>query len=300
MSRQSLKTIVSIALSAMVLFFLFKKESSTGNTVFTLPKENDGEIVASEKVSQETVEDDDFELLKSKIDKEIGTYGLYIKDLRSSSIYEFNSNEDFYPLSLFKLPLAYIVIRDVEKGNLSWDDQIEYKREDYYDGFGTVGSSGIGSKFRLDILVELMIRESDNTAPKMIKRLMGEDYLNEEFKKITGDRNSDLFDEYLMTTPKKCVQIMEGMFYKKWINDQSVDMLESFMYPTSYDGTLTPLLNSDLNFYHKVGISGSMYHNCGIVKSEEKELLLCLMSKNITEESFSNVNQYLADFINNL
>jgi len=42
-----------------------------------------------------------------------------------------------------------------------------------------------------------------------------------------------------------------------------------------------------------------MYHNCGIIRGENKDMILCLMSKDITEESFDRVNQYVAEFINN-
>jgi beta-lactamase class A len=303
MKRNPWSVIIPLLLSFLVLFFLFKKETTTSDStstpVFRIRKESS---IYEEKETEDEIdtESQEFNDMSNKIQNETGTFGLYIKDLNTNKEYEFNPNEQFYPLSLFKLPLAYIVVRDAEKGDLKLDDLVEYKKEDYYDGFGTIGMSGVGSEFRYDKVLELMIRESDNTAPNMLKRKLGEEYLNEEFKKITGDKNADLFDEYLYTTPKKCSRVTEGIFYKKWINDSSVNLLLSFMYPTSYDTTITPYLDESLTFYHKVGIMPGMYHNCGIIKGENTDILLCLMSKDITEESFNNVSKLVAEFINGL
>jgi len=147
--------------------------------------------------------------------------------------------------------------------------------------------------------VELMLRESDNAAPIILKRHLGEEYLNTEFKKISGYETADLFDEELLTNPKKCGYLIEGIFYKKWISDESVNLLLSYLNPTSYDEALNPYLKENLAFYHKVGFSTAMYHNCGIIRSENKDLILCLMSKEITDESFDRVNQYVAEFVNN-
>jgi hypothetical protein len=145
-----------------------------------------------------------------------------------------------------------------------------------------------------------MVRESDNTAPKMLKRVIGEEYLDEEYKKITGDKSAELFDENLTSSPKKCAQTMEGIFYKNWISDESKNTLLSFMYPTSYDTTILPNLEEGLTFYHKVGIGEAKYHNCGIVKGEDRDFILCLMSRDITDDSFGNVSRYVAEFINEL
>lgn len=304
MKRIKWAVIIPFLLSLMVVFFLFKKETELPeeptDPIFRINRRETDTDQTDDVVVEKSPQDIEFESLITNIMAETGTYGLYIKDVNLNKEYEYNSNEQFYPLSLFKLPLAYIVVRDVEKGDLAWEDTLEYKREDYYDGFGTIGASGVGSEFRLDKLVELMIRESDNTAPKMLKRILGEEYLNEEYKKVTGDKSVELFDENLTTSPKKCSQTTEGIFYKDWISDESKNFLLSFMYPTSYDKTISPVLNEGLTFYHKVGIAEGMYHNCGIIRGENKDLILCLMSQGITENGFDNVSRYTAEFINGL
>jgi beta-lactamase class A len=296
--KQTWQIIVFIS-SILFITIVFKNELGNNSQIknllhninfdFDLPQEKDITQINNER----------FEELKNKVSYEEGVYGIYIKDMIGGTVFEMNANEEFYPLSLFKLPIAYIVTRDVERGELKWDDTLIYKPGDFFNQYGTIHSFGFGSKYELKKVVELMLRESDNAAPIILKRHLGEEYLNTEFKKISGYETADLFDEELLTNPKKCGYLIEGIFYKKWISDESVNLLLSYLNPTSYDEALNPYLKENLAFYHKVGFSTAMYHNCGIIRSENKDLILCLMSKEITDESFDRVNQYVAEFVNN-
>ena len=298
MKKQTWQIIVFIS-SILFITIVFKNELGNNSQIknllhninfdFDLPQEKDITQINNER----------FEELKNKVSYEEGVYGIYIKDMIGGTVFEMNANEEFYPLSLFKLPIAYIVTRDVERGELKWDDTLIYKPGDFFNQYGTIHSFGFGSKYELKKVVELMLRESDNAAPIILKRHLGEEYLNTEFKKISGYETADLFDEELLTNPKKCGYLIEGIFYKKWISDESVNLLLSYLNPTSYDEAINPYLNDNLTFYHKVGFSTAMYHNCGIIRGENKDLILCLMSKEITDESFDRVNQYVAEFVNN-
>lgn len=286
---------IIILTTLLVIILLFINELKNGSDD-TQPSntstENDTNF-NSVKLNKE------FSDLVSVIQNSEGTFGLYIKDLSLNTEYKFNENEEFYPLSLYKVPISYIVVKDIEKGKLNWEDEIIYTRSDYYDQYGTIALSGFGSKYTVDRIIELMIRESDNTALKMIENLLGKEYLNSEFKKITENENVDLFNEEEVTTPKAFAYIIENIFFKVSMQDQNREKLLSYMYPTAYDEALNPYLRENLVFYHKVGISEGMYHNCGIVRNEEKNIILCLMSEDFTEESFNRVNQYVAEFINN-
>lgn len=295
------QNIIISVFTASLLFLTIVVKIEFGNSyeIKNLLKDLNINLSFDDKEHTDKTNNQKFEELKQKISVEEGIYGLYIKDMITGKTYEYNSDQEFYPLSLFKLPIAYIVARDVERGELKWDDTFIYKPKDYFNQFGTINSFGFGSEFELKKVVELMLRESDNAAPNILKRYLGEDYLNTEFKKISGFETADLFDEELLTTPQKCGYLIEGIFYKKWIDEDSVNLLLSYLNPTSYDEALNPHLSDNLTFYHKVGFSTGMYHNCGIIKSENKDMIVCLMSKEITEESFDRVNQYVAEFVNN-
>lgn len=301
MKRGSNLVKITIVLSSVFLILLIIKEiQNSGNignlngNVRNLGIDNGNNVIDTEGDSKE------FSDLKSTISRSQGVFGLYIKDVGSNKVYEINSNETYYPLSLYKLPIAYIVARDVQNGDLSWDDELSYTRADYFNQFGTIASYGFGSEFSLEKVVELMLRESDNVAPKMIARYLGEDYINSEYRKMTGNKKADLFDEDSFISPKSFSLLIENIFLKEWLDDQTKDKILSFLYPTSYDLTITPYLDESLTYYHKVGISENMYHDCGLVKSDSDSLIVCLMSKDTSEESLDEVSKKTADFINSL
>ncbi len=284
------------SLISLILILINEIKNSPGDGFFN--------NILKSKSSPNTVvtqsENKEFSDLTRLIEEQEGIFGLYIKDMSSNKTYEYNTDENFYPLSLYKIPVSYLVARDVDKGDISWEDEITYTKDDYFDQYGTVASSGFGSQYKLEKIVELMLRESDNSAYKMIKNSLGEDYLDDEFKKITGNKNRQLFDEEELISPKEFSLLFENIFFKNWLNDQSKEKLLSYMYPTSYDNTISLYLKDDLTFYHKVGLAGSQYHDCGLVKNDTKNIIVCLMTGETTEESLDFVSNKTAEFINNL
>ena len=150
--------IILTTLLVMILLFINELKSGSDDTQPSNTSTENDTNFNSVKLNKE------FSDLVSVIQNSEGTFGLYIKDLSLNTEYKFNENEEFYPLSLYKIPISYIVVKDVEKGKLNWEDEIIYTRSDYYDQYGTIALSGFGSKYTVDRIIELMIRESDNTA----------------------------------------------------------------------------------------------------------------------------------------
>jgi len=294
----SIPVIALIASLSLIVLLIVNETASKGEKVSPLRIFNRNKNIETPIV--EDSNDKKFSDLKSFIEKSEGTFGLYIKDINTNKEYEINSDLKFYPLSLYKVPISYILVRDIEKGDISWDDTLTYTQSDYYDQYGTIASSGFGSEYSLETVIELMLRESDNAAFKMISNLLGEEYLNSEFRKMTGNKKINLFDEYSETSPRECSLLIENIFFKKWLENENVEKILSFMYPTSYDNTLSLYFDEELTYHHKVGIFENIYHDCGIVRGESTNIIVCLMSKDSTEESLDSVSKKTAEFINDL
>ncbi len=308
MRKGSWIVFILLILSSLALIFVFKEESKYG-LQDELADNQDVKINWDINSTEQTTPQDatskrnpkiGFENLKNEINKQEGTYGLYITDLINKTEYEMNSTQKFLPLSLYKLPLIYAAVKKIEQEDLKWDETITYTKEDYFDGFGSIATSGVGSEYSVEKVIELMLRESDNSGQQMIKNLLGDDYIEEEFKKISDDRNTTIFHEEGTTTPLEFSNILGNIFYKNNISQENKDKLLSFMYPTTFDIFIIPYLNENLVFYHKVGISENSYHDCGIVKGPGKELIVCLMSQETNESNFDNVCKLVGEFLNTL
>ncbi len=240
----------------------------------------------------------DLRILNKNIEENKGTYGLYIKNMINGEIYEINSYEEFDSLSLYKIPLAYSTVSKIEEGELEWNQLIPYTINDYYNGFGTIGSSFFGTEFTLEKILELMLRESDNSAQQMLKNYLGDGYLISKFKYISGNDQTTLFTDEQNSSPAEISTILENMFYKSSLSEENKKTLLSFMYPTEYDNFISPYLKDNVTFYHKVGISEGSFHDCGIIDEANVKLVVCLMSDNTTEDTFKNICKLVATFVN--
>lgn len=90
--------------------------------------------------------------------------GLYFEYLPSGVSIGINDKEEFNIVSLSKVPLVMSVLRKVEKGKMSLDDIIVIKKENLNSEFGSLWKRGEGAKVSVKELVEICLKESDNTA----------------------------------------------------------------------------------------------------------------------------------------
>ncbi|MFH1648674.1 MAG: serine hydrolase [Patescibacteria group bacterium] len=244
--------------------------------------------------------DERLSYLRNKIGNESGSFGLFIKDLDTNEEYSVNSNEKFYGASLYKIPLAAAVITKIEAEDLSYNTIVSYERRDYSDGTGSISESSYGTNFSVSELLDYLMRQSDNVAQMMLERTVTEIYLSEIFKDLSSESDENTFYIDNTTYPREVVNILEIMFYKDYISENNKTLLKNFMYPTLFDDRITPSLKNQLTFYHKIGSWPDSWHDCGIVTNGDKDVIVCLMSKDTNYESFLNVSSYVGSFINSL
>jgi beta-lactamase class A len=111
-----------------------------------------------------------------------GSFGIYVKHLGDSRTLGHNTGRPWYLASTTKIPVAVAVLRKVEAGELSLDDQLILSESDYVDGAGDILWQKPGTAYRVSVLLEKMIQDSDNSATDMLIRLVGEQELNRAVK----------------------------------------------------------------------------------------------------------------------
>lgn len=107
-----------------------------------------------------------------------GSFGIYVKHLGDNRSLGHNAGHSWYLASATKIPMAIAILRKVEAGELSLDDELILRESDYVDGAGDILWQKPGAKYRISVLLEKMIQDSDNSATDMLFRLIGEEELN--------------------------------------------------------------------------------------------------------------------------
>ena len=78
-----------------------------------------------------------------------GVIGIYIKNLRTGHVVSINADTLFPTASIVKVPILYGVINRIERGELSYNQELVYKDSLLYAGSDILGSLKSGEKILL-------------------------------------------------------------------------------------------------------------------------------------------------------
>lgn len=294
--------VVVVSIVGTVIFLnlsLNTNNKTTENPV--LGSTSIGEIVSTdtqknfEGVSTKVEVAENFSKLIKLIEEIKGNYSLYIKDLYTQEEYSYNPDREYYSASLFKLPLAAAILKDIEKGKLNFDYEIELKEDDIADGSGVINKQPVGSVYSVENLFKHLLKDSDNTAQNMLMSIVSFDSYKQAY-----DLCSDDYMETSITSPKIYSKFLETLYIEPYLNKDHKEYLIKTMSKTSFDNRISEFLEEGLIFSHKIGTWAGSYHDCGYVFGDGTVYTVCLMSDNTTLTDFITMGKGTAEFINSL
>lgn len=102
-----------------------------------------------------------------------GDIGIHIHDLKHDKIVSINADTIFPTASIVKIFILIGIIDKLEKGELTYHQQLIYKDSLLYAGEDILGSFKNGEKIELSKVIMLMLTTSDNTASLWLQTLAG-------------------------------------------------------------------------------------------------------------------------------
>lgn len=102
-----------------------------------------------------------------------GQFALYVKDLKTNTVYTYNASTPMYLASTVKIPVMIELFDQVEQGKVSLDEEMTYQKGDIRDGAPLLNYLRVGTPISMRLLVEAMIQQSDNAATDMVIRKVG-------------------------------------------------------------------------------------------------------------------------------
>jgi len=218
------------------------------------------------------------------------SYGVYIEDLTSGAWMGVNERDRFVPASLFKLPIMVGVLKKVERGELLLDEEIALKEGDLDNESGTLFQKGAGYKITVKELIRKMIKESDNTAVKTLFHKLSVDEQVEAGIGVglplpTGEESQ------VMASPKDVSNMLRSLYFSTYLQRPFSEIALSILAETDFRSQLPKGLPAGIKIAHKVGFyeNGEYIHDCGIVYLPLKPYIICVMSKDNTNEEADRV-----------
>ena len=198
-------------------------------------------------------------------------------------------NRPMRPASMIKMFVLAKAMQDIKEGKYSLDDEIAITPENVVGGAGSIAGLGYYAKVPVRLLLEHMIKESDNTATNiLIDKVGGLETLNAYLKqKNYNDTNFQhkMMMAYRGLTNLSSVKDLGDLFVKIY-NHQCVDdfhdklMIEYLLKQEDTDCLPTALLFWKIA--HKTGEVDLAYHDGGICYGEKADFIIVMMNDNYT------------------
>ncbi len=193
-----------------------------------------------------------------------GRYGVVVSDPSSGETLSMDPDGRFLAASLNKLPVLMALYRSAAAGEVDLDAEITMQASDVQAyGTGTLFTKPVGFTMTLRECAEYLIKESDNTAWKMLDRYLGREYIRSELYRV-GARST----EYWLpntTTPNDVLIMLKKIADPSYTSPElSSEMLDT-MTNTVFEDRLPQPLPEGTKVSHKIGSYGSTFGDAGVV-----------------------------------
>lgn len=197
--------------------------------------------------------------------------GVYIKPSWIKNDISINADRSYPAASLIKIPLAVVLLQEIDKGKISWNDYVVFKPYHTSPGSGIIKLKKTGTKLKLKEVFKLMLTISDNTATNMvIDFLGGVKECNQKISRL-GLKKTKLvsmlgdFKGSNKTSPRDMVLIFENALEGDLLSASSKKALKKTLLKVQNTSLIKRGLGHYTKFPHKTGTIGICLGDGGII-----------------------------------
>lgn len=234
--------------------------------------------------------------LQSYIDKNHFNSSVYVVNLRDGASFGINEEKSYPAASLNKLPIAILILKKVEKGELSLETKLPILDSDRDSQSGTLYAEPV-NELSVKELLHYMLSESDNTATLVLQKDLTKDDL-ENLTEYIDYYSINISSQKLPLkiteiTPKSVSNIFSSIYLSTILDSENSELILYYLTNTSFDIKKYAQLPPDVVVSQKYGFhyldDGSFFHDCGIIYIEDSKFSYCIMTKDIDREKASEV-----------
>lgn len=218
----------------------------------------------------------------------LGTYGIYVYRFEDKLDYGLNEEKVFPAASLIKLPLMIAIYQQAERGKIDLETKYILQEKDKVKGAGILQSKPAGTGFTYRQLIEFMAQYSDNTAFKVMRRIIGDEAINKTIADLGMKKTSLAKNE---TTPQDIGILFKKLYQEKIINNEHRDELLRFLTKTGFEDRIPKGVPPEVRVAHKIGTEIGAYSDAGIIFADPPAggFVLVIMTKNASESEALDV-----------
>jgi beta-lactamase class A len=232
-----------------------------------------------------------------------GEVGVYVKDLNTNKVVAINEDTLFSTASMIKIPILIGVMDKINKGELDYHQNVEYRDSLLYAGVDILGSFRDSQKIELSKVIMLMLTMSDNTASLWLQHFAGTgtrinqilDSLGFNFTRVnsrTPGRESNRTQYgWGQTTPREMVMLMEEIVKGEIISKEKSAFMLRLLGRNYWDENAISVIPSDVFVASKNGAVNQVRNEVLFVNGRNARYIFCICTKNNKDTSWKSDNE---------
>ena len=239
------------------------------------------------------------ENIKSILGNQVDNYGVYFYDLKRGLELGINQNKIFPPMSISKVPVGLIIMREIEKENFSLNSTFAFNYSALASPTNVLDKRYIGTYFSIADYLRLLIVDSDNSAMLMLENLLGgTQEVNRKVREEFGIKNFSRNPHE--ATAKSVGLIFKGLYNNDFLSLESNDYFFNLLKNTHFnlqDGIPASVPDPyKSKIAHKTGqgssVPGYIWSDSGIIFGKNTDYILVILNEKINiNQARSNIQQ---------
>jgi len=241
--------------------------------------------------------------IEAAVQGHAGEVAVYVKNLKSGRIVAINADTVYSTASMIKVPILAGVMDQLNRGVLSFSQEMIYHDSLLYPGVDILGSFKPGEKIELSKLMMLMMTMSDNTASIWLQMLAG-----------TGTRINQLLDSmgfihtrvnsrtagreaararygWGQTTAREMATFFEKIYRRQVVSEAASTRMLRFMNRNYWDGAGVSSIPPEATVFSKNGALNAYRSETLLVRGYKSEYVYCIITNNNRDTSWTRENE---------
>lgn len=219
----------------------------------------------------------------------------HIQDKNGEILASQNSDKMIPSASIIKIPILIELMRQVEDGRLSLDQEIMLTEADIVGGAGEMQFQPTGNSYTLDYLAREMIRISDNVATNLVIKQVGmlsiQEWLAENGYNITQlnrlmmDFDAIAAGRQNYTSSREMAHILGDLYSGEYLSETSTQFVIKLLLDCADRTTIPSKLPNEVLVAHKTGTLDYVRGDVGIILGDRPLILAVFV------EGFESIDQ---------
>lgn len=214
-----------------------------------------------------------------------GTYGVYVYRFDDQNEYGLHQNEIFPAASLIKLPVILALFQEAEAGRVNLEAKYKLVEKDKIGGAGILQGKPAGTTYTYHQLAELMGQYSDNTAFGVLRRILGDEKIEQIIKQLGMNKTSLKENK---TSPEDIGIFFKKLYQREILTPEHGGEILAFLTKTAFEDWIPAGVPQDIRVAHKIGKDLGTFSDGGIVFAQ-RPFVLVIISKNAKESEAKEI-----------